>query len=65
MNRRERRHCPHTNLRGIHGDEINYMPGGRRLECLSCGRVLDGPVILAVVRAGESELLATREDGTR
>lgn len=51
-----RRHCPHTRLEGIYGDAINHTPGGRRLQCLDCGRLLDGPVMLAIVRGGESEL---------
>lgn len=59
MNRRTwwaRRHCPHSNLRGIYGDEINVTPGGRRLECTDCGQLLDGPVLLALIRNGEDEL---------
>lgn len=39
--------CPHTNLRGIYGDEINRTPKGRRLRCEDCGRLLDGPVSLS------------------
>lgn len=49
-------HCPHSNLRGIYGDEINAT-GGRRLACLDCGRLLDGAVMLAILRSGESELI--------
>ena len=49
----ERRHCPHSRLRGIYGDEINHTPGFRRLECLDCGRLLNGPVILAESRRME------------
>lgn len=56
MKRRDRKYCPHSNLRGIYGDEINHTPGFRRLKCLSCGRLLDGPVMLATLRAGETEL---------
>lgn len=41
--------CPHVRLRGIYGDEINAV-GGWRLECLDCGRRLDGPVHLAESR---------------
>lgn len=52
-----RRHCPHTRLEGIYGDAINHTPGARRLQCLDCGRLLDGPVMLAIVRRGESELI--------
>jgi hypothetical protein len=43
-------HCPHTHVRGIYGDEINHTPGYRRNECLDCGRLLDGPVSIAVER---------------
>ena len=57
MKRRERRRCPHIHVRGIHGDEINHTPGGRRLECLDCGQLLDGPVLIAMIRAGEAELV--------
>lgn len=49
MNRRQRRHCPHVHLRGIYGDEINHTPGGRRLECVDCWTLLDGPASLAIV----------------
>ena len=49
-----RRHCPHFQLRPIYGDEINQH--GFRLECLACGRLIDGPVSLASARAGESHL---------
>ena len=52
-----RPHCAHSRLRGIFGDEINRTPGGRRLQCLDCGQLLDGPVALALVRRGEEELL--------
>jgi len=50
--RRPRAHCPHGDLRGIYGDEINHTPGGRRLQCLDCGELLDGPVSLAATRRG-------------
>lgn len=40
-----RSHCPHSNLLGIYGDEINRV-GGYRLQCASCGKYLDGPVSL-------------------
>jgi hypothetical protein len=49
------RRCPHSNLRGIYGDEINYTPKGSRLHCLDCGRFLDGPVKLANLREGEDK----------
>lgn len=42
-----RYHCPHPYIRGIYGDEITFTPGYRRLQCRRCGRLLDGPVILA------------------
>lgn len=45
-----RKHCPHVRLRGIYGDEINHTPGYRRNQCLDCGRLLDGPVSIAVSR---------------
>ena len=51
--RRRRKSCPHSRLRGIYGDEINHTPGFRRLECLNCGRPLDGPVALAEARRAE------------
>lgn len=50
MKRRERKHCPHSRLRGIYGDEINRTPGYRRLQCLDCERYLDGPVRLTDAR---------------
>lgn len=51
LSRRARRRCPHSNLRGIYGDEINAR--NSRLACLDCGRLLDGPVSLAESRRGE------------
>lgn len=53
---RARRRCPHSRLRGIYGDEVNLTPGGCRLECLDCGALLRGSVMLALLRAGETEL---------
>lgn len=47
MKRWKRLHCPHSNVRGIYGDEINHTPGFRRNECLDCERLLDGPVIMS------------------
>lgn len=38
--------CPHVRIRGIYGDEIRFS-GWKRLQCLDCGRLLDGPVSLA------------------
>ncbi|OHD15001.1 MAG: hypothetical protein A2Y38_25645 [Spirochaetes bacterium GWB1_59_5] len=46
---RKWRHCPHENIRGIYGDMINYV-GGRRLVCMDCGNLLDGPVSIAELR---------------
>ena len=48
----KRLRCPHSNLVGIFGDNINAA-GGKRLRCLSCGSFLDGPVILAEIRKEE------------
>lgn len=45
--RRSWRRCPHEYIRGIYGDEINQTPRGARLECIECGRLLDGPVNIA------------------
>ena len=45
--RRSWRRCPHVKIRGIYGDEINFTPGYRRLQCVKCGRLLNGPVSLA------------------
>jgi hypothetical protein len=49
--------CPHSNLRGVYGDEINQTPGGRRLQCRDCQVFLDGPVALARIRDSEREML--------
>lgn len=46
----ERRRCPHVDVEGIYGDEILRTPGGRRLRCRDCGRLLDGPVSIAADR---------------
>lgn len=51
--RRKRKHCPHSRLRGFYGDKANHTPGFRHLECLDCGRFLDGPVALAEARRAE------------
>ena len=51
MRRLERKHCPHLRVVGIYGDQINRTPGGRRLRCSDCGRLLDGPVSIATDRA--------------
>jgi hypothetical protein len=43
-----RSRCPHVRIRGIWGDEIIFAsPRYSRLQCLDCGRHLDGPVSLA------------------
>lgn len=46
-----RNRCPHVHIRGIYGDEINHTPGYRRLRCIDCGLLLDGPVNLATVES--------------
>lgn len=51
--RRKRKHCPHSRLRGFYGDKANHTTGFRHLECLDCGRFLDGPVALAEARRAE------------
>ena len=53
---RRRWRCPHSRLRGIYGDEVTFAtPRFARLECLDCGRFLDGPVKLAEMRRQEWE----------
>lgn len=54
--------CPHSNLYGIYGDEI-IAAGYKRLLCLDCNRFIDGPVMLAVLRRGELELMSNRGGG--
>jgi len=39
--------CPHANIRGVYGDEIIFAANWRRLQCIDCGRYLDGPLSLA------------------
>ena len=46
------KHCAHSNLRPIYGDEVNAN-GGWRLGCNDCGRYIAGPVSLAENRRGE------------
>ena len=66
MRRRDRKRCPHSNLRGIYGDEVIFAtPRFSRLQCNDCGRFLDGPVMLAVLRAGESELRVADVENTK
>ena len=44
------RRCGHKNVRGIYGDEVIFAtPNFRRLQCLDCGRYLDGPASNATV----------------
>jgi hypothetical protein len=50
--RKDRKHCPHSNLRPIYGDEI-YQAGGYRLHCRDCRQLVGGPVALAKLRAHE------------
>lgn len=54
MNLLRKWRCPHSNLSGIYGDEIN-LAGGYRLWCKDCHRLLDGPAKLLAMREGESE----------
>lgn len=49
---KKRAACPHSNLRGIYGDEI-ITARFKRLWCADCGRLLDGPVSLASCRDPE------------
>jgi ribosomal protein S27E len=39
-----RPYCEHNRVRCIHGDEILFAAGGRRVRCLDCGRALDRPL---------------------
>ena len=52
MKRKDRRHCPHSRLRAIYGDEIRFV-GWWRLHCLDCGRYLNGSPTLAESRKSE------------
>lgn len=47
-----RKRCPHSDLEGIYGDQINHV-GGWRLWCHDCRRYIDGPVSLATSRRNE------------
>ena len=49
-----RSRCPHSDLEGIYGDEINRV-GGFRLYCWDCHKYLGGPVRIAEMRKGEME----------
>lgn len=44
---KSRARCPHIRIRGIYGDEIQLAPRFSRLQCVSCGKFLDGPVSYA------------------
>lgn len=51
---RKRSRCPHVNVRGIYGDEIIFAtPNWNRIQCLDCGKFLDGPVSIAVARQSQ------------
>lgn len=56
MRWRDRKHCPHIHVRGIYGDEIPRS-GYRRNHCLDCGRMLDGPVLVSVIRKNEATVI--------
>jgi hypothetical protein len=47
--RLDRIHCPHIHVRGIYGDEINFL-GGFRNRCIDCGTLLSGPVSISKER---------------
>ena len=51
---RDWRRCPHSHISGIYGDAINHS-AGYRLECVDCGRLLDGPVSLFLDARDEQE----------
>ena len=58
MRRRRRKHCPHIDVVGVYGDEITRTPGGMRNLCRDCGRYLDGPVAISVIRQMEKHMYA-------
>lgn len=59
------RHCSHTEIRGIYGDEIHACHG-YRLQCLDCKSFLEGPAALAnVVRDPQMLLSVHREVVTK
>jgi len=58
--RTARRHCPHSHLLPIWGDDVRLV-GGWRLQCVDCNQYLDGPVSLAELR-NDSELQANEVD---
>ena len=36
--------CPHARLQGVYGDEIIFVAGCRRIQCIDCRRYLDLPL---------------------
>jgi len=46
---KKRSRCPHVHVEGIYGDQIIFA-GWSRLYCRDCGKLLDGPVSIAVDR---------------
>lgn len=46
-------HCKHEHVRCIHGDEIIFGAGGRRVRCEDCGRALDRPLPRICSTTGE------------
>lgn len=61
--RTARRRCPHAELVGVYGDEINLV-GGWRLWCKGCGCYLDGPVSLVEARSAEFQGIMPDDRGT-
>lgn len=55
MNIFKRNRCPHANIRGVYGDEIIFVAGWRRLQCVDCGRYLDGGLELANTQDGTTK----------
>lgn len=53
---RKRSRCPHEHVRGIYGDEIIFAtPDFNRLQCLDCGKYLEGPVNISDNRPSSKE----------
>jgi hypothetical protein len=63
LTKRSARNCPHSNLRGIYGDEVNHTGGFYRLQCMDCWRFLDGPVVLAEMRKNELQEMRSSQGG--
>ncbi|AHH20841.1 hypothetical protein NONO_c60650 [Nocardia nova SH22a] len=57
--RRFRRHCPHSRLVAIIGDEILRTRACWRLRCRDCGQFVDGPPALADTRGRAEGALMT------